>query len=48
MHLARVLPKLGAFPELHTFRCLSCGEVDTRDASAAVSGRAELGTEAPQ
>jgi hypothetical protein len=30
MALARVLPKLGPYPELRTFRCETCGEVDTQ------------------
>ena len=30
MALARVLPKLGPYPELRTFRCEACGEVDTQ------------------
>jgi predicted RNA-binding Zn-ribbon protein involved in translation (DUF1610 family) len=29
MILARTTPKVAAFPELHTFRCLSCGDVRT-------------------
>ena len=29
MALARVTPKLGGLPELHTFRCEECGEVET-------------------
>jgi hypothetical protein len=30
MALAGVLPKLGPYPELRTFRCGTCGEVDTK------------------
>jgi hypothetical protein len=48
MHLARITPRFGAFPELLTFRCEGCGEVETiehdppKDASAssAVCGSA--------
>ena len=29
MALARVTPKLGGLPELRTFRCEDCGEVET-------------------
>ena len=31
MTLERVTPKLGALPELRTFRCTACGVVRTRD-----------------
>ena len=31
MTLERVTPKLGALPELRTFRCIECGIVRTRD-----------------
>jgi hypothetical protein len=30
MALVRVVPKFGPFPELRTFRCEVCREVDTR------------------
>jgi hypothetical protein len=30
MSLARVLPKFGPYPELRTFKCEVCREVDTR------------------
>ena len=29
MTLAKITPKLGGLPELHTFRCEGCGEVMT-------------------
>ena len=35
MMLAGVLPKLASHPELHTFRCGACKEVETRTAVVA-------------
>lgn len=30
MGLVRILPRTGPYPELRTFRCTPCGEVETR------------------
>jgi hypothetical protein len=29
MALARIVPKLGPYPELRSFKCRDCGEVET-------------------
>src|SRR3982074_1539247 len=31
MRLIRVTPKIGPLPELFTFKCLSCGHIDTME-----------------
>ena len=33
MALVRVLPRTGPYPELRTFRCTPCGEVETKTVS---------------
>ena len=35
MRLIRVTPKIGPLPELFTFKCLSCGHIDTMEQSCA-------------
>jgi hypothetical protein len=35
MSLTGVLPALGPFPQLHTFRCVDCRDVETRKAGTA-------------
>ncbi len=35
MRLVRVTPRLGADPELHTFRCVECGDVVTQEKGMA-------------
>jgi uncharacterized Zn finger protein len=41
MSLARVLPKFGPHPELRTFKCEACGEVDTRAVVVAAQEKSE-------
>jgi uncharacterized Zn finger protein len=31
MRLIRVTPKIGPVPELFTFKCVSCGHIDTME-----------------
>jgi hypothetical protein len=37
MTLVRVTPKLGALPELRTYRCARCGAVETVEAGRPVA-----------
>ena len=39
MALVRVNPRLGALPELRTYRCAKCGAVETVEVKQPVSAR---------